>query len=653
MQAISGLFFSLSLVLAVVLGGQTLDYTWGPALVALAISLATGALQLWQLGKQPKSAWFAFIIILVASGWILWGCWGSPVTEFGRSDALLVVAALTSCLWAWTMPTRGVAIRFSVAALALLGFANLALVLIQLRDPAFAWPFAFRPVQLPSGLFGHYNHLADFSQVSALILAARALWARDSLAERIVHALGALAAVACVALCGSRGGALSLGVGVAVLCLCLALLAWRDKKRNRGIIIGTAVAVPVLIVLLAPLVFSKIQQRRGAKDPKEITQVADDRFRLTLAGYAIKISTTQPWTGSGSRSFGWKKNAVANPDEDKLWDRFNDDFVHNELLQAAVDYGWGGALLIVAAVLTTGLTGVAGLAGRDEADAGRRGALDAMVCGGLAAMTGTLCHSNFSFVSHTLPGAMYLGLAFGFALPRRELLGEFPSTAGRLVPCLIVVPLSIVLALTGWRASQTFRTLWPVSFGREFLGAAAPALAVEHVQHAMELWPGAELAGKGGQFSRNAAAAKGLPKSEQDAWLTQAVDFYTTAIRLNPYDPEWPVNRGNMLSALDRDNEAERDFERAIVLEGGTERNFRARFCFASHLYRRWYDAWTKERRAGEAMGQFIRARDLLREADQQGGLGQLGKDGQELVKSIEDTIRFLEGAHVQPEPVR
>ena len=60
MQAISGLFFSLSLVLAVILGGQTLDYTWGPALIALAISLATGGFHIWRLGKQPRSAWFAF-----------------------------------------------------------------------------------------------------------------------------------------------------------------------------------------------------------------------------------------------------------------------------------------------------------------------------------------------------------------------------------------------------------------------------------------------------------------------------------------------------------------------------------------------------------------------------------------------------------------
>ena len=82
------------------------------------------------------------------------------------------------------------------------------------------------------------------------------------------------------------------------------------------------------------------------------------------------------------------------------------------------------------------------------------------------------------------------------------------------------------------------------------------------------------------------------------------------------------------------------------------ERNFRARFYLASHLYRRWYDAWVKERRASEALGQFLRARELLREADRQGGLGQLGKEAKDLVTGLDQTIRFLEGAQVRPEPV-
>ena len=252
MQAISGLFFSLSLMLAVSLGGQTLDYTWGPALVALALALATGGLETWRLGKQSRLGWFAFAIILITSGFLLWRCWESPVREYSRSDGLLVASALASCVWAWSMPARGAAVRFLMIALALLGFVNLGIALVQLRTPEFAWPFGTRPAEFPSGLFGHYNHLADFSQVSVVLLLARAAWARDHLAERIVQVLGAVAALVCVFISNSRGGGLSLGAAAAVLFLCLGIMAWRDKKRNRGVLVGISVAVPALIALLAP-----------------------------------------------------------------------------------------------------------------------------------------------------------------------------------------------------------------------------------------------------------------------------------------------------------------------------------------------------------------------------------------------------------------
>ncbi|MCW1885143.1 O-antigen ligase family protein [Luteolibacter flavescens] len=654
MQALSGIFLSLSLVLAVVLGGQTIDYTWGPALVALALAMATGGVQAWRLGKQPRSAWFAFALILIASGWFLWRCWGSPVSEYGRSDALLVSGALLCCVWAWMMPARGTAVRLMMATLALLGVVNLGICLVQAGDPAFAWPFAGRPVLYPSGLFGHYNHLADFAQVSSLLLAARAIWGQDHIAERVFHALGVVASVVCVVMSHSRGGAVSLGAGIAVLFLCWGILAWRDKKRNRGVVTAIAVIVPLVIALLSPLIFSKLQERRGARD-SSVAGAADDRFRLTMASFAIKISTTESvLTGSGSRSFGWKKNSASDPEQDKYWDRYNDDYVHNELLQAAVDYGWGGALLVVGAVMVTGLAGVAGLAGRDEADAATGSSLDALACGGLAAMAGTLLHSNFSFVTHTLPGAMYLGLAFGFALPKRD-RRELPEMIGpvRFAPCLLVLPVAAVLAIAGWQGSMAYRTLWPALFGKEMLSVTAPGLAVADIQRAMQQWPGSELAGRAGHISTTVAALEELPASEKKEWLTNAADLYATAAKLNPYDPEWPVNRASALSLLGRNAEAEREFERAIERQGGAERNFRARYHFATHLYRRWYDAWTKERRAGEALGQFIRARDLLKESGNQGGFSRIEKDAKELTTGLDETIRFLEGAQVKPEPVK
>jgi hypothetical protein len=653
MQALSGFFFSLALVLAVVFGGQTLDYTWGPALMALAAALVVACFD--KPGTRPAGAATRVVygLVTVACGWILWRCAGSPVKEFARSDALLAVGLFAACSWIWRMPAQGVAIRMVMATLAGLAFVNAGICMVQLRDPAFAWPFAARPAGFSSGFFGHYNHLADFSLVSAVMLAARAIWGRGLMGERVLHIAGAVAAVACVLMSGSRGGFLSLGLAGMVLVVTSGLVAWRDKSRNRRLVIGLAIAVPLAVTLLLPFGFKLVQERRGGS--RSLVEASDDRFRLAFIRSAINISTEQSMAGSGSRSFGWRKNAAWDPKRDGNIDRFNDDFVHNELLQVAVDYGWIGALLVIAAAGGVGLSGVAGLVGRESTDLRERGALDAVCCGGLAAMVGTLAHSNFSFVTHTLPGALYLGMAFGLALPRRG--GLLEQTPGRRWPVMlasfVVVPGALVLGWVGWVGTQAYRTLWPALFGREMLAVEDPVQAIDIMERAMKPWPSAELTGEAGHLSRRIAERQGIALSEQEIWRTRAADFYRQAEELNPFDPEWAVNHANLLSLLGRYDEAELAFERAVILVGGMERNFWARYYFAAHLYRRWYQEWTRERRAGEALGQFIRARELLRESSEQGNFGHIGKEAKDLVEGLEKTIRFLEGARVVPEPVQ
>jgi hypothetical protein len=621
--------------------------------MALAAALVVACFD--KPGTRPAGAATRVVygLVTVACGWILWRCAGSPVKEFARSDALLAVGLFAACSWIWRMPAQGVAIRMVMATLAGLAFVNAGICMVQLRDPAFAWPFAARPAGFSSGFFGHYNHLADFSLVSAVMLAARAIWGRGLMGERVLHIAGAVAAVACVLMSGSRGGFLSLGLAGMVLVVTSGLVAWRDKSRNRRLVIGLAIAVPLAVTLLLPFGFKLVQERRGGS--RSLVEASDDRFRLAFIRSAINISTEQSMAGSGSRSFGWRKNAAWDPKRDGNNDRFNDDFVHNELLQVAVDYGWIGALLVIAAAGGVGLSGVAGLVGRESTDLRERGALDAVCCGGLAAMVGTLAHSNFSFVTHTLPGALYLGMAFGLALPRRG--GLLEQTPGRRWPVMlasfVVVPGALVLGWVGWVGTQAYRTLWPALFGREMLAVEDPVQAIDIMERAMKPWPSAELTGEAGHLSRRIAERQGIALSEQEIWRTRAADFYRQAEELNPFDPEWAVNHANLLSLLGRYDEAERAFERAVILVGGMERNFWARYYFAAHLYRRWYQEWTRERRAGEALGQFIRARELLRESSEQGNFGHIGKEAKDLVEGLEKTIRFLEGARVVPEPVR
>jgi tetratricopeptide (TPR) repeat protein len=637
MQLFSGILFALAMILAVVLGGQSIDYTWGPALLALAAALLTALPSLPPREGWPRMTRAAGLLLLIAGGWILWRCAGSPVREFARSDALLVGAMLSSCLWALAMPPGGTAIRALMAGLALLALANLGIGLHQLSDRSFAWPFASRPSGLPSGLFGHYNHFADFSLVMAVILAARFRSARDSRLERILQLAGAAAGIGCVVLSGSRGGLLSLGAALVVLIGAWALLAWRDKSRLRGAFAVAAILVALLAAMLGPAALKKVEARRG-NAKANLMATADNQSRWLLIGTAVDISAAHPWTGGGSRSFGWEKYPQWDPRDDGGVYEQNDDFVHNELVQVAVDYGWIGALLVAGAVVGVGLTGVAGLLGRERVD----GAADSLACAGLAALAGTLFHSNTSFVTHTLPGAIYLGLACGFALPRQRpnAAAQARAWAWRPLPAAFAA----LLAFAGWHASLTYRDLWPVWYGQA-AETSDPDEALDLVDRALRRWPDSEIAGRAAELARDAAEPAALPADERNRWLERTARLYDEAVRLHPYDPEWAINRANVLSSLRRDDEAERDYLRAIELQGGMEASFRSRYHLGLHLYQRWYRIWLEERREDEALHEFLRARDLLRAANSAASTEQ----SRAALKGVEETIAFLEGAKVVP----
>lgn len=654
----------MAMALAVSLGGQTLDYTWGSAFLALAASLLAMLPQAWKL-RRGVGTWIAVVGVIAATSWILWRCSGSPVKEFGRSDALLVAGLLSAGLWGLLARAEGGAIRVALGSLSLLGGVNLVIALIQTSDRGFAWPFAGRPGFFPSGLFGHYNHLADFSLVCAAFLAARFVFARDRLFERILQAAGVLANVGCVLVSQSRGGMVSLSAAAVVLVVLAALIAWRDKAKNRRLLGITALVMPVMMGALAVPVLKHFQERRGITDAS-IERFADNKSRLHNIGLAVDVTAKHPWTGGGSRAYGWEKYAAWDPAESGMIAQ-NDDFVHNELMQVATDYGWIGAILVGVAVFATGLCGLAGVMS-GEGGAARKAA-DALACGGLAAMAGTLVHSNFSFVTHTLPGALYLGLAMGCALPRKNEreawdFGLRPSLAGVPVS-LVLLGLASVLAFAGVKSTKVYRGLWPVFFGKEQLASVAPGLALEQVDEAMRIWPSSELAGSFAHVVRGVVQRKNLLESERGPWLIEAEDLYAQASTLNPFDPEWAVNRANVLSALGRNEEAEKEFERAIVLEGGMEGNFRARYYYAWHLHSRWYRAWTQpeahdpadedfgERRASEALAGFLYARELLREAATTTELWVRGKEEGDLVKGLDETIAFLEAAKVKPAPRR
>ncbi|NQX00934.1 hypothetical protein HQ447_09760, partial [bacterium] len=82
MPAVSSLFLVAALVLAVVIGPQTRPWTWGPAMLALGISVMAALPACWR--KERVSAEFSVLALAtLVAGWFAWRAWTSPVAALG------------------------------------------------------------------------------------------------------------------------------------------------------------------------------------------------------------------------------------------------------------------------------------------------------------------------------------------------------------------------------------------------------------------------------------------------------------------------------------------------------------------------------------------------------------------------------------------
>lgn len=647
-QNLAGALFAVAVAAGVMWGGQLADHTWGPALLALAGSLAVCLLVPAARERLTAGGWWASATVAAAILWILWRCFGSPVAELARADALLAATLAGGFLWAVILPARSVAWNWVTASLALLALTNAGIAAWQIKFPEFSWPFPVRPEKSPSGLFGHYNHLADFSLVAAAILAARAKAGGVHAFLRVLAGLGAVAGVACVVMSTSRGGILSLCVAVTVLVGSWAIVAWRDKAAHRGAFLATAVLIPVVGALLAIAMVQQVEDRRGMGN-QSLSHTADNVVRIALLKMAITAAETDTWVGGGARSFGWKKYRDWNADDHGIWfgPPTNDDLVHNELMQSAVDYGVIGVSLVSLAVVSCGLVGLAGLISREKGDPLR----DSIVIGGLAAAAGTLTHSNFSFVTHTFPGALYLGCALGMLLPRVQ-GSDSQRHAGAWPRRAVLLPLALGLGWSGWHATLAFKDLWRAWHGSEKLALHHPEAAAEHIDAAILRWPNAEVAGNAAAFARAIAERPGQLEELRSQWLEQSDEWYRKAEEWNPLDPEWTANHGHVLAILGRNREAEDAYLRTIQLQGGMESTFRGRYFLGCQLFRHWHEVWMKGNEPGReevALHEFLRARELFKEARSLTPNDLWIRGDATVQERLEEVIRFLEEARVRP----
>ena len=579
MPAISSIFLVLALVLAVVIGPQTRPWTWGPAMLALALSVGAALPAFWK--KRWASAdlgrvAFGFLVV----GWFAWRAWISQVGELGQADLLLLAGAVGAFISVRAIEGHGVAERILIWGIALLLIANVLVVARQVIDPTFTPVFGSRIAGFPSGFYAHYNEAANYLIASSLLVAAAALFGQQGAFTRIFWGLIAVAGLTAVYFTRSRGGILGAAVGAGIFATAALVIGQRKKSRWFA---PALIAIPVIGLVIGGFVITgwegSQELRRAASG---VEGVLDNSCRLYFLGIAMSCIGLHPLAGGGSRSYSWESFRFVDGKAQGDIITHIPEQVHNEFVQAATDYGLIGAGLLIGflgtLIVTVDIRILFSETSR-ESDTG-----DAWRVGGLAALVGMFIQSSFSFVFHLMPGVILLGICLGkmsrSALKRQAL----PQIVGsRALLSAVGIACLIVLIPAGWKGSQVTRILWPSHFSK--VATPSEESQIDALTEAIRLWPQPSLYQERAFIFQTAAGIGEGAKSRDAADL--AIEDYQTAERLHPYDPNPAVNRANLLSQLHRDQEAEEAYDKAIHLQGGMEPAFRGHFSLATHLLRK------------------------------------------------------------------
>jgi tetratricopeptide (TPR) repeat protein len=585
MPAVSSIFLVLAFILSVVIGTQTRPWAWGPAMLALGLSVLAALPVFWKRNKLGADFGLIAFGALVAA-WFAWRTWTSPVAEFGQADMLLLSGIVATFCSLRAIQGDELAERILIWGIALMLLASLLIIGKQYLDRSFAPIFEGKRAGRYTGFQSHYNETANYLIASSMLVGAAALFGRHAMATRILWLLIAMAGITGVWFTGSRGGIFGAAIALGVLAVACVIIGKRKNARWFG---PAIIALPLIGLGIGAFLLMGWQEAQelrsagmGIAAGGEIDRLLDNTCRLFFLGGAMSCINLHPLSGGGSRSFSWEYFHFSDYKLHGNMTALTPEYVHNELVQAATDYGLIGAGLLICLLGALVVVAVVRLLFDDNL--GESNSADAWRLGGLAALAGMFIQSCFSFVFHLLPGIILLGICLGQMSRASTKRGAVSQLLGsKILLSTSALACALLLIPMGWKGSQVTRILWPSYFSK--VKISMEESKIDALTKAIQLWPQFNF------YQERAALYQTMVGSATDATsmalAEQAINDYGEAERLHPYEAGLVVNRANTLSQLRRDVEAEEAYERAIYLQGGMELAFQVRFSFANHLLRK------------------------------------------------------------------
>jgi hypothetical protein len=403
--------------------------------------------------------------------------------------------------------------------------------------------------QRGSGTFINPNNLAAFLGMILPLGLAYALTSRKQYIGKVLLGYASLVIFAGIVVSYSRWGWIASGVSLAAL---FAML-----MRNRDYLIQCLVTMGAFVLIILGINMLAPDEKGGARLTRAAT-AEDVRFKVW--GPAIDIWKDNFWLGAGPAHFDLRFRQYRPADEEL---QVRPERVHNDYLNALTDWGMVGGVLVLAiiGVFSAEVFRSWKYVQRAQNDIStRRSNKAAFVLGGALGLGAVLVYSIFDFDLH-IPA-----IAIGWVTLAGLVAGHFrfaTESYWHTVRWPLRIPVAaVLLAGIGYLGAQTWKHTAEVAYLNRAVGNDN---AVENLQAAFYAEPrNAETAYRLGETLRLQSWEGG---DDYRQVAQSAIQWFDTAMKLNPYDAYSAVRKGMCLHWLGKHGEAGPFFERALKLD--------------------------------------------------------------------------------------
>lgn len=619
--------FFLAMAVAGVFAVGMEPYACGLPLLLMAVAVLLGS---WQRDYEARPrivlAWIAMTVVYFG-----WRMGQSAIVDFARSDALLLVGAVLAFWWV-VFCRKSAQFTYWLVGLWVIMIANVVVAALQAYHDVDVYQLLGERTtkEFPSGLYFHYNHFANFLLGGGLLSFGYGMAGKMKTPLRVVALVMYVMSVYGVYLSHSRGAWLGLGCGSALVLVGWLANLWRTKKSWAGVaLVAATVLAPVLVTGAWQVGSQAVSNRNNG-----------DSGRLEFASIAVDLIQEKPLWGGGSRSFFYDSFAKWNANE--LWMGSGDiQYAHNEYLQAAVDYGVVGLVLLLGVFVIVMFRGVALLTVSDATSTANAG----IALGAMAALCAMGVQAFFSFVYHVLPDVVLMSCCIGWLVREPWALQSVQKTseAGYRFSWpqgVVGIAVAVVAGVVSMRDAAAWFAMYPrLDFPR-----VEDSVSADRQRKALALRP---------DFRTMSDLARLLLESYQDpegsaeekkARLEEALAWQEAVIRRAPDSYPDLVNLALIYDAMGRFDDAQPLYEKVLPILDPREMYYGTRYFYARHLAAHANAVW-RQRQPEKALVLFMRAQEQLRKAT-----GSFRSADPAVKLMIEKSIAFLQGANIQPE---